>query len=64
MDFDEAHTAIDDADIESEIFALVVKKAKNQVEMGIEYFPFRILGTVEKFVDQHPEFVDFVDFDF
>ena len=63
LDFDEAHTAIDDADIESEIFALIVKKAKNQVEMGIEYFPFRILGTVKKFVSQHPEFADFVDFE-
>ena len=64
MDFDEAHTAIDDADIESEIFALVVKKAKNQIEMGIEYFPFRILGTVKKFVYQHPEFAELVEFDF
>ena len=64
MDFDEAHTAIDDADIESEIFALIVKKAKNQIEMGIEYFPFRILGTVKKFVYQHPEFAELVEFDF
>ena len=64
VDFDEAHTAIDDADIESEIFALIVKRAKNKVEMGIEYFPFRILGSVAKFVTQHPEFADFVDFDF
>jgi hypothetical protein len=32
--------------------------------MGIEYFPFRILGSVAKFVTQHPEFADFVDFDF
>jgi hypothetical protein len=32
--------------------------------MGIEYFPFRILGTVKKFVSQHPEFADLVDFDF
>ena len=64
VDFDEAHTAIDDADIESEIFALIVKRAKNKVEMGIEYFPFRILGSVAKFVTQHPEFADFADFDF
>ena len=61
-EFDEAHTAIDDADIESEIFALIVKKAKNKVDIGIEYFPFRTLGTVKKFVLQHPEFADFVDF--
>ena len=64
MDFDESHTAIDDADIESEIFALIVKRAKNQVEIGIEYFPFRILGTVRKFVCQHPEFADMVDLEF
>ena len=64
IDFDEAHTAIDDADIESEIFALIVKKAKNKVDIGIEYFPFRTLGTVKKFICQHPEFADFVDFDF
>ena len=58
-DFIEAHTAIDDADIESEIFALIVKKANNKVEMGIEYFPFRILGTVNRFLDLHPEFQNF-----
>ena len=63
-DFDEAHTAIDDADIESEIFALIVKKAKNKVEIGIEYFPFRNLGTVKRFVMDNPQFADFVDFDF
>ena len=64
IDFDEAHTAIDDADIESEIFALIVKKAKNKIDLGIEYFPFRTLGTVKKFILQHPEFADFADFDF
>ena len=49
IEFDEMHTAIDDADIESEIFALIVKKAKNKVDIGISYFPFRKLGTVESF---------------
>ena len=63
-EFDEAHTAIDDADIESEIFALIVKKAKNKVEIGIEYFPFRNLGTVKRFVMDNPQFADLVDFDF
>lgn len=63
-DFDEAHTAIDDADIESEIFALIVKKAKNKVDIGIEYFPFRNLGTVKRFVMDNPQFADFVDLDF
>ena len=61
MEFDESHTAIDDADIESEIFALIVKKAKNKVEMGIEYFPFRILGSVRQFIAQHPEYEDLCD---
>ena len=59
IEFDEAHTAIDDADIESEIFALIVKKAKNKVEMGIAYFPFKILGTVERFLDRCPEYQAF-----
>ena len=58
VDFDEAHTAIDDADIESEIFALIAKRAKNKVEMGIEYFPFKILGSVAKFLMEHPEYAD------
>lgn len=53
--FIESHTAIDDADIESEIFALVVKKAKNKVVTGIEFFPFRILGSVENFIERHPD---------
>ena len=53
--FIESHTAIDDADIESEIFALVVKKAKNKVITGIEFFPFRILGSVENFIERHPD---------
>ncbi|MBR4929225.1 MAG: hypothetical protein IKZ00_00330 [Bacteroidaceae bacterium] len=54
IEFDESHTAIDDADIESEIFAMIVKKAKNKVDIGIEYFPFRKLGTVERFVETCP----------
>lgn len=45
--FDEAHTALNDAEIESEIFSVVVKKAKNKVEMGIIYFPFRIPGRAD-----------------
>ena len=47
---------IDDADIESEIFSLIVKRAKNKVEIGIEFFPFRILGTVENFLANCPDF--------
>ena len=48
-DFDEAHMAIDDADIESIIFSMIGKKTKHNFEMGIIYFPFKILGTVENF---------------
>lgn len=47
-DFIEAHTALDDAIIETLLFAESVKKAKNKVEpMGIVYFPFKIIGNVE-----------------
>lgn len=48
-DFEEAHTAIDDAEIESFLFSLIAQKTKKKFEMGIIYFPFRILGTVENF---------------
>ena len=48
-DFDEAHTALDDAIIESELFAEIVKKKLSNLTIGITYFPFRILGTVENF---------------
>lgn len=45
-DFEEAHTALEDAEIESEIFALIHKITKGKWEMGIIYFPFRILGRI------------------
>lgn len=48
-EFVESHTAIDDVAIESQLFAEIVKRTKNKWEMGIEFFPFRILGTVERF---------------
>ena len=44
--FDEAHTAIDDCDIEAAIFAVIVKMTKNKWERGIEHFPFKIEGEV------------------
>ena len=47
MDFVEAHTAIEDAEIESALFAIIYRKTKGAFEMGIEFFPFRILGKVE-----------------
>lgn len=49
-DFEESHTAIDDVAIESQLFAEIVKRTKNKWSMGIEFFPFRMLGTVENFV--------------
>lgn len=45
--FEEAHCAIDDAEIESEIFALITKKTKHKFERGIIYFPFRIIGRAD-----------------
>ena len=47
--FNEAHIAIDDVTIESELFALIVKKSKKKWAMGITCFPFRRLGTVEDY---------------
>lgn len=49
IDFDEEHTALDDATIESELFARIVSKKLSNLTIGITYFPFRILGTVENF---------------
>lgn len=49
VDFDESHTAIDDCDIEAELFAEIVRRTKNKWSMGIEFFPFRILGRVDNF---------------
>lgn len=43
-DFSEAHTAIDDAEIETFIFAQIAKRTKGKWEYGIEFFPFRIVG--------------------
>jgi hypothetical protein len=48
-DFEESHTAIDDVEIESQLFAEIIKRTRNKWEMGIEFFPFRILGKVENF---------------
>ena len=48
-DFIESHTALDDVEIETELFAEIIKASKNNYEMGIIYFPFRILGKVQDF---------------
>lgn len=46
-DFVESHTAIEDAEIESELFVEILKRTKNKYEGGIIFFPFRILGVAE-----------------
>lgn len=46
--FIESHTAIEDAEIESEIFTEILRRTKNKFEMGIIYFPFRIIGRIEQ----------------
>lgn len=45
-DFQEAHTALDDALIESILFTECMKRTKKKIEMGIMYFPFKMLGEV------------------
>lgn len=47
-DFIESHTAVEDAIIESEIFSVILKITKNKFDIGIIYFPFRILGRIEQ----------------
>lgn len=49
LEFSEAHTALNDVIIESELFTKIVKKHISNLTIGITYFPFRILGTVENF---------------
>ena len=47
-EFIESHTAVEDAIIESEIFTEILKATKNKFDIGIIYFPFRILGRIEQ----------------
>jgi hypothetical protein len=49
IEFEESHTAIDDTIIESQLFVEILRITKFNFEMGIIYFPFRTLGTVEDF---------------
>ena len=48
LDFDEAHTALDDAEIESVLLRHIMKKKASNLSIGIIYFPFRILGKVDE----------------
>ena len=45
-EFEESHTAIEDVIIEHKIFQKILQKTKNKFEMGIIYFPFKLIGTV------------------
>lgn len=42
--FDEAHTALADAEIEAEIFGKVIRGKRKNLTMGIVYFPFKMIG--------------------
>lgn len=45
IDFNEAHTALDDVLIEMEILAKAINKNPKKIEIGIIYFPFKIVGS-------------------
>ena len=47
-DFDEAHTALEDAIIETYILSQIAKRSA--ITIGIIFFPFRELGTTNEFV--------------
>lgn len=47
-DFNEAHTALDDAIIETHILAQIAKRSA--ITVGITFFPFKELGTTNDFV--------------
>lgn len=51
--FIECHTAIDDCEIEAQLFAEICKRTNNKWDMGIEFFPFRMLGTVSAFEERY-----------
>lgn len=47
--FEEDHMALEDALIESALFALIGKITKHNFSRGIEYFPFRKLGKMDEY---------------
>lgn len=49
-DFEEAHTALADAEIESFILSKIL--AKGKIDIGIDYFPFRKLGHPLDYVQE------------
>ena len=50
-DFEEEHTALNDAIIETEILKRALKKGK--IEQGIQYFPFQELGETVDYITRH-----------
>lgn len=50
-DFEEAHTALADAEIEGQILAKILRN--HAVTVGIEFFPFRQLGYTDDFVKRN-----------
>ena len=51
FDFEEAHTALADAEIEGQILSKILKN--HAVTVGIEFFPFRQLGYTDDFVTRN-----------
>lgn len=50
-DFEEEHTALNDAIIETEILKRALKKGR--IEQGIQYFPFQELGETVDYITRH-----------
>lgn len=50
-DFDEAHTALEDAIIEAKLLVKIAKK--HAITNGVAYFPFRLLGTTVDFCHEY-----------
>lgn len=49
LDFDESHTALEDAIIESQLLSKILKPKAGNMQIGLIYFPFRILGKVPNY---------------
>lgn len=47
--FQEEHTALADAEIETILFCKSIARNKGKIEFGIIFFPFRLLGKIENF---------------
>lgn len=58
-DFIEQHMALDDALIETEIFLKAAKRGK--LTMGLQYFPFQMLGKTTDFITSSKKVVPYGD---